>query len=226
MDQIKHFFAAYGKWLTTILAPLGVWGVFVLTFADSALMGLPLDILVSAYIYRDPSRYLQYVVLASAGSAAGCIVLYIIGYTGGEVLLRKRMTPERFEKIHASFDKHEFWELMFPAILPPPMPFKAVVLAAAAFEMRFTHFLLAIFAGRFIRFALEGYIAIKFGPHMVSWVGHVFAHHFKWILLAVAAGLILWLWHGRRRAARKTAARQGGGTEPPALQSKESSSGA
>lgn len=208
MDKLKHIFAAYGKWIIAVLAPLGVWGVFVLTFADAALMGLPLDILVSAYIYHDPSRYFLYVLLASAGSATGCIVLYIIGYTGGEVLLRKRMSPERYDKIRASFDKHEFWALMFPAILPPPTPFKAVVLAAAAFEMRFTHFLLAIFAGRFLRFAIEGYVAMKFGPHVVGWAGHTFAHHFKWILLAVAGVVALWLWYRRRQAAKKAAAKQ------------------
>jgi len=218
LDQIKHIFAAYGKWITAILAPLGVWGVFVLTFADAALMGLPLDILVSAYIYRDPSHYLLYVVLATTGSATGCIVLYIIGYTGGEVLLRKRMSPERFEKIRASFDRHEFWALMFPAMLPPPVPFKAVVLAAAVFEMRFTHFLLAILAGRFIRFAFEGYIVIKFGPPMLNWLGHLFAHHFKWVLIAVAVGLVLWLWHRRRQAAIKQAGeKKRVELEPPAL---------
>ena len=41
---------------------------------------------------------------------------------------------------------------MFPAMLPPPTPFKLFVLAAAVSEMQFSHFLLAIFAGRFVRF--------------------------------------------------------------------------
>lgn len=225
MDKIKHILAAYGKWITAVLAPLGVWGVFVLTFADAALMGLPLDILVSAYIYRDPSRYLLYVLLASAGSAAGSIVLYVIGYTGGEMVLRKRMPPEKFERIKASFDKHEFWALMFPAMLPPPTPFKAVVLAAAVFEMRFSRFLLAIFAGRFVRFALEGYVAMKFGPHVIAWTGHVFAHHFQGVLIVVAAGLALWLWMRRKPAAEKSTAKKEdtAAIDNPALRSEKNS---
>jgi hypothetical protein len=32
----------------------------------------------------------------------------------------------------------------FPAMLPPPTPFKMFVLAASAFEMRLTHFLAAV----------------------------------------------------------------------------------
>ena len=100
---------------------------------DGSFMGMPLDAIFVYYVYTDRSRFLLYVLLGSAGSALGSIVLYVIGYTGGEMLLRKRLSAERFEKIHASFDRHEFWALMFPAMLPPPAPFKIVVLAAAAF---------------------------------------------------------------------------------------------
>ena len=110
---------------------------------------------------------LLYVFLASAGSAVGCTVLYLIGHLGGETLLRKRMSPERFERIHAAFDRHEFWALMFPAMLPPPTPFKLFVLAAAAFEMNFGHFLLAIFLGRFVRFLILSLLTLKFGPDVV-----------------------------------------------------------
>ncbi len=168
MHTIKHIISAYGKWIWGVLAPLGVWGVFAISAVDAAFMGLPMDAIVAGYIYKDPTRYLLYVLLAASGSAVGSIVMYVIGYTGGEVLLRKRLSPERFEKIHASFDKHEFWALMFPAMLPPPTPFKAVVLAAAAFEMSFPRFMLAIFAGRFFRFLILGFLTLRFGPQVVE----------------------------------------------------------
>ena len=45
---------------------------------------------------------------------------------------------------------------MFPAMLPPPTPFKLFVLAAAVSEMSFVHFLLAIFCGRVVRFLTSG----------------------------------------------------------------------
>src|SRR3974390_3115723 len=171
--------SAYGKWIWGILAPLGAWGVFAIAAVDAALMGMPMDAIVAGYIYKHPAKLLLSVLLASAGSALGSIVVYIIGYTGGEMLLRKRLSPQRFEKIHASFERHEFWALMFPAMLPPPMPFKAIALSAAAFEMRFRDFIAAIFAGRFVRFLLLGVLTLKFGPEVVVWVGHLFAHRFK-----------------------------------------------
>jgi membrane protein YqaA with SNARE-associated domain len=201
LNKIKHFVHAYGNWIKHVLAPLGPWGMLAFAAVDGSFLGMPLDAIFVGYVYNDRSRFLMYVLLASAGSAVGSIVLYVIGYTGGEVLLRKRLSPERFEKIHESFEHHKFWELMFPAMLPPPTPFKIVVLAAAAFEMNFAHFLLAIFAGRFVRFLIEALLTLWFGPQIVTLTGSLFAHHFVAILVGVGALVVGWLlW---RRAKRK-----------------------
>jgi membrane protein DedA with SNARE-associated domain len=133
-------------------------------------------------------------VLASLGSAVGSIPLYVIGYLGGEKVLRKRISEERFQKIHQSFDHHEFWALMFPGMLPPPMPFKIFVLGAAVFEMRFTHFLAAIFAGRFVRFLLLSLLTLWFGPQIVQLAGGLFRRHFYWLLAALAViAVVVWL---------------------------------
>jgi membrane protein YqaA with SNARE-associated domain len=199
LHTIKHIISAYGKWVWGLLAPLGIWGVFAISAVDAAFMGLPMDPIVAGYIYKNPHSFLLYVLLAASGSAIGSIVIYVIGYTGGEVLLRKRLSPERFQKIHASFEKHEFLALMFPAMLPPPTPFKAVVLAAAAFEMSFPRFLMAIFAGRFFRFLILGLLTLRFGPQVVELGARVVAHDFKWVLLAVALGLLVWLIWRRRK---------------------------
>ena len=173
---------------------LGVWGVFVMAFADSALLGMPVDFIVATYVYQEPRRMLLYVAMASLGSALGSIPLYIVGYLGGEKVLRKRIPEERFLKIHQSFERNEFWALMFPGMLPPPTPFKVFVLAAAVFEMSFRDFLFAIFAGRFVRFLALSVLVLLFGPQIISHFGGLFKQH--WMLLSGAvleAGLILWL---------------------------------
>jgi membrane protein YqaA with SNARE-associated domain len=204
LNKIKHFGHAYSEWIKHALAPLGPWGMLAFAAVDGSFLGMPLDAIFVGYVYNDRARFLLYVLLASAGSALGSIVIYLIGYAGGEVLLRKRMSPVRFEKIHQSFDRHEFWAVMFPAMLPPPAPFKIVVLAAAAFEMNFAHFLLAIFAGRFIRFLIEALLTLWFGPQIVTLAGNLFAHHFVWILVGVgvvAAGWLVWRWMKQGRTA-------------------------
>ena len=204
MKTIGHILARYSAWILHLLTPLGVWGVFAIAFADSALLGMPVDAIVAFYVYQDHKRLLFYVVMASLGSALGSIPLYIVGYLGGEKVLRKRISEERFLRIHRSFEEHEFWALMFPGMLPPPMPFKIFVLGAAVFEMRFRDFLAAIFAGRFVRFLILALLTLWFGPQIVQLTGTLVREHFAWLLGAVAGGVLVWLL--MRRSKKRTAA--------------------
>lgn len=167
--------------------------MFAIAGLDGSLLGMPVDAVVAAYVYQKPSFFLVYVIMAAAGSTVGSIVIYLIGYKGGEELLRKRIPAERFAKIHAAFEKHPFWALMFPAMLPPPTPFKLFVLAASVSEMQFSHFLLAIFAGRFLRFLLLSILTIKFGPEIVHFTGSVFRTHWQVVLGVAAVGLVIWI---------------------------------
>ena len=201
--MLKHIFSRYTKWIWSWLGPLGPWGVFVFAAVDGSLMGLPLDAVVASYVYNDRGHFLFYVLLASAGSAVGSSVIYLIGYLGGEALLRKRIPAARYEKIHSSFDQHEFWALMFPAMLPPPFPFKLFVLAAAGFEMQFGRFLAAIFAGRFLRFLILALLTLEFGPGLVRVMGDLFRHHLPWVMAVVVVAVIIWwLWRRQRGASR------------------------
>jgi membrane protein YqaA with SNARE-associated domain len=204
LKTIGHILAKYTAWILQLLAPLGVWGVFAIAFADSALLGMPVDAIVAFYVYKDHRQLLFYVLMAALGSTLGSIPLYIIGYLGGEKVLRKRITEERFLQIHRSFEQHEFWALMFPGMLPPPMPFKIFVLAAAVFEMRFRDFLAAIFAGRLVRFLVLALLTLWFGPQIVGLLGTVFRRHIYWVLAAVVLGVLIGLlrWRSRRRIAR------------------------
>ena len=177
-----------------------MWGVFAIAFADSALLGMPVDAVVAVYVYQDHRRFLFYVVMASVGSALGSVPLYLIGYLGGEKVLRKRISEERFQSIHRSFEQHEFWALMFPGMLPPPTPFKIFVLGAAVFEMRFRDFLAAIFAGRFVRFLVLSLLTLWFGQQIVGLLGALVRRHL-WLLVAtIAGGVLIWLlmWRSRR----------------------------
>jgi membrane protein YqaA with SNARE-associated domain len=198
LKSIGHILTRYTAWILGLMKVLGIWGAFVIAFADSALVGMPVDFVVATYVHQDRGRFLLYIAMASLGSALGSIPLYIIGYLGGEKVLRKRISEERFLKIHRSFEQHEFWALMFPGMLPPPMPFKIFVLGAAVFEMRFRDFLVAIFLGRFVRFLVLSMLVLWFGPQIVGLFGGAVKRHWIWILVAALAGICLWLALRRR----------------------------
>jgi membrane protein YqaA with SNARE-associated domain len=203
LKEIGHILARYTAWIMGLLSALGIWGVFVIAFVDSALLGMPVDAIVATYVYRDHQRLLLYVALASLGSALGSVPLYIVGYLGGEKVLRKRISEERFQKIHRSFEQHEFWALMFPGMLPPPMPFKIFVLGAAVFEMRFRDFMAAIFAGRFVRFLVLSLLVLHFGPQIVQIAGALLKQHLYGVLAVIMAAVLLWFLLRWGRSSRK-----------------------
>lgn len=214
MKTMQHILAKYTAFLWAILQPLGIWGVFAIAALDSAAVGLPLDVVVGGYIAQNHSRLLLYVLMAAAGSALGSLVIYAIGFAGGEELLRKRVSPERFQKLHAAFEKHPFWSLMFPAMLPPPTPFKLFALGAAVAEMSISHFILAIFLGRTLRFLVLGILVVKFGPGIIHTSRIFFSHHFHWLVIAALLALVAWLlWRRRRREKALALARTAGITE-------------
>jgi membrane protein YqaA with SNARE-associated domain len=202
---LKHLLAKWTHWVLAILSPFGVWGVAGFAFVDSAFLGMPLDAIVGGYVYAAPRRFLLLSFLAAAGSALGSIVIYWIGYKGGEVLLLKRIGQERFNKIRASFERHEFLALMVPSMLPPPTPFKLFVLSAGIAEMRFSHFLGAIFLGRFTRFLILSLLVVRYGPEIIGFVAGLVHTHAR-VVLAVLAALALlawWLWRLRKRNGRR-----------------------
>ena len=190
---IKHILARYTAFVWAVLKPLGAWGVFAIAALDGAALGLPMDLVIAGYVYANRQRFLLYVIMASAGSALGSLVIYVIGHAGGHELLEKRMSPQRFEKFHSTFEKHPFWSVMFPAMLPPPTPFKLVALTAAASGMTLSHYLLAILAGRFVRFLVLAILTLIFGPEFVQVSSALFSKHGRWVLAGAAVVAIIWL---------------------------------
>jgi membrane protein YqaA with SNARE-associated domain len=197
LKSIKLALTKFGAKLSAILLPLGAWGVFAIAALDG--LGVPTSGGMDAFfifsissVHDKPWRICLYVLATAVGSTLGCAVLYGIGYEGGEALLRKRMSPEKFERTRLSFEKNRVLALMVPAMLPPPFPFKVFVLSAAVFEMKLQHFLAAIFAGRLIRFGATAALIYYFGPGIVAFVTDAFKHHLGLVLLAAGAAVGIW----------------------------------
>jgi uncharacterized membrane protein YdjX (TVP38/TMEM64 family) len=72
--------------------------------------------------------------------------------------------------------------MLLTALLPPPVPFKPFVLAAAVFEVPVASFVSAIALARAIRYFGFGYLAIRYGNDAIPFL----AQH----KLGVAAGVI------------------------------------
>ena len=80
------------KWVYGLALSLGGPGLFVVAFLDSSFISLPQinDLLVVLMVVRNKALMPYYAAMATAGSVAGCYVLYLIAERGGEAFLAKR----------------------------------------------------------------------------------------------------------------------------------------
>ena len=176
---IKQSLQTFGEWLVT----LGPLGLFAISLIDSA--GLPLPggpdavmILLSA---RSHALMPLYAVAASLGSTIGCTFMYWVARRAGMLALRK-IEPARRARIENLLGRYDMLAIMATAILPPPFPFKPFVLSAGVFKLKLSRFIIAVFAGRLVRFSIEGLLAIEFGEA----AGEQIKRHGLKVLLVVA----------------------------------------
>ena len=185
------------------LAKLGFWGVGLIAVIDASSLPVPMDLILAGYVWADKGHFWVYCLMAAAGSAIGGLLPYGLGRAGGELFLLKRVNRERFEAMRTRFERQEFLAVLVPSMLPPPTPWKAFVFAAGVFEMRILPFMLAVFAGRMIRWLALSLLVMKLGPKAVSVMEEVVKDHlglFLAALVLVFAGIGIWAVLKRRKA--------------------------
>ena len=163
---------------------------------DSSSIPVPMDAILALFIWNDKHHFWLYCLMAAAGSAIGGLVPYALGRAGGELFLLKRVNRQRFEQLRNRFQRQEFLAVLIPSTLPPPTPWKLFIFASGVFEMRVANFLLAVFAGRMLRWLVLSVLVLKLGPGAVDLV----AHHALALGLIVGALAVMgfWLWWRRK----------------------------
>ena len=189
MKRLTELSTKYRILLLGFLKPLGFWGVGAVAVLDSSSIPVPMDLIVAGYAWSDPHRFYLYVLMAAIGSAIGGLVPYWLGRAGGEIFLMKRIDRARYEKMRDRFEKQEFLALMIPSMMPPPTPWKVFVFAAGVFEMKMASFMLAVFAGRIVRFGVLCLLTIHYGPQIVHDL--IILMHQHMLAVLVALGVIL-----------------------------------
>jgi membrane protein YqaA with SNARE-associated domain len=217
MKLLGKWLLRYKSFIFGVLGPLGFWGAGLIAAVDSGTIPVPMDVLITTYVWNDRRHFYLYVLLAAAGSAVGGLIPFLLGRAGGELFLLRRIDRARYEQMMARFEKQEFLAMAIPSALPPPTPWKAFAFGAGVFEMPLWLFMLSVFVGRLVRFGVEAVLTIRYGPEIVNVAGRLFRNHLGATLgvlgLLLIGTAVWWLrraQHKRRRAMSADSARLGG----------------
>ncbi len=182
------------------LLALGIPGLFLIAFLDSAGVPLPggVDVVVLLLAWQQPSLFVWIALAASTGSTLGCLVLYRIGRTGGDRAAR-RLDPGKREWVTRKVRENDVFAMLVAVLAPPPFPAKVFMLVAGIVGMSWTRFAGAIFVGRMIRFTGEAYLAVRLGDRAVE----ALQEHYPAIGAALALAVVLYLAVRRLRKRRR-----------------------
>ncbi len=181
------------KWLKQLseyLITFGAFGLFAVALLDSTFVPLPssADALMLLLSTTYPSWMLLYAFMATAGSALGCWILYLISRRAGARALN-RFSEAKQRRVKHLIERYDMMAVLVATLLPPPFPFKLFVVTAGVFRFSLTRFMLAIVVGRGFRFLLEGYFAVRYGPQAKE----ILAKYYPWIGLGLVVAIALFV---------------------------------
>lgn len=188
---MKLLFEKFIKSLTRLsdyLVAFGPFGLFAVAVLDSSFVPLPssADALMLLLTAAHPRWMVLYALVATAGSAVGCLLLYYASRRAGSRALA-RFSQSKQKRVKDLIDRYDVLSVLVASLLPPPFPFKLFIVTAGVFRFSLTRFLVAILLGRGFRFLLEGYFAIRYGVQAKLFL----ARYYPWIGLGLAVVIVV-----------------------------------
>jgi membrane protein YqaA with SNARE-associated domain len=172
------------------LLTLGIPGLFVISFLDSAGVPIPggADLVVLVLAWQSPVHLFAIAVVAAVGSVLGSLVLYRLAHTKGDAVM-SRVPKDKQDRVKEKFRRNDILAVVVAMLGPPPLPTKLFVLVAGVVRMDWRRFTAAVFAGRLARFLGEGYLAVKLGDGAAETI----REHYSSIAGALAAAVLVYL---------------------------------
>ncbi|HEX5707039.1 MAG TPA: VTT domain-containing protein [Pyrinomonadaceae bacterium] len=186
---------------------MGALGFFMLEALNSSFLYLPLanELLMLSQVRagRGGAVWALYVLMAAAGSAAGVALVDPLMRKAGEKGLERFVKPARVRQLKAKLKDKTGRVVFFVSLLPPPFPFRPVMLTASALQSPRRKMLLGVFCGRLVRFTVEAALAVYFGRKLLKYLQSDAFEYLLYAFTAVAvagSALMLWKWLGSGRA--------------------------
>ncbi len=205
-SKLEHTLLLYGGW--------GLVGIATLDSAGLSMPGVK-DFLLIYLSSRDPSKAWIYAAGCTLGTATGSFFIYFIGHTGARLLKRKPSDRE-MSRAKKWLIKNDFLTVLVASLLPPPLPFKPILLGSGALKISPFRFTCALLLGGSLRFGAEAWIGVRYGmggedflKRNVIWISLGF------VAIVVVSALVhrWWKGPGDKDETSTTSATSSGGTQ-------------
>ncbi len=180
------------EWTKEVFAPMGVWGLFLLSFIEASFFPVPIETLLFILVLANPESALFYAFIATVGSTLGGIGGYYIGYVGEMTVLEKMFKREKIDKAHQLFNKYGWWAVFIGGFTP--LPYKLFTIASGVFYIDLKKFISASIISRGLRFFAEAILLMLYGQIIIDFLNK----HFNLITIVIVVLLIAGYWLYRK----------------------------
>ncbi len=176
------------EWSRDVFIPLGVPGLFVISFVEASFFPVPPDVILIPLVLHDPGGGLLYGFVATLGSVLGALFGYLIGLKGGRPLAVKIVGEDRICRAEDYFNKYGVWMVGLAAFTP--IPYKVFTITSGALKLKnLRGFVVASVIGRGGRFIAEAVIIMLYGEAIINFM----KTYFEYLTLAVAGIVVIFL---------------------------------
>ncbi|MFV1951633.1 MAG: YqaA family protein [Nitrospinota bacterium] len=152
--------------------PYGIWALFILAFCESSFFPIPPDPLLIALAISLPAKSFRFAFVCSIASVIGGMFGYFIGYelmdSIGRPILEFYNAMDRYEDIQTLYRNYDAWAVGIAGFTP--IPYKVFTIAAGAFKIDLSVFILASAVSRSARFFIVAGLIYRFGKPIRSFI--------------------------------------------------------
>lgn len=173
------------RWLLRFGGP----GLILIGIVDNSAIPIPggMDVAVILLTAHHREWWWYYGLMATVGAVLGGYITFRLAEKGGKEGLEKKIGKQRSEKVYKKFEKRGFDTIALGAVIPPPFPMVPVLMAAGVMQYPKKQFLMALTAGRAVRFFAIAFLGKTYGTAIIGWL----SRYYKPFLYAlIAAGVL------------------------------------
>ncbi|GIN63480.1 cytochrome b561 [Robertmurraya siralis] len=155
------------------LMEYGIWGLALVSFADSSFFPIPPDVLLIPMGIAKPDSVLFYAFITTLTSVIGALLGWYIGKKLGRPVLTYLFKEDKVQKVEHYFTKYGPMAILMAALTP--VPYKIFTIFAGVSRIRLRTLVVWSIIGRGARFFAEALLILFLGAQAKTFIDENFA---------------------------------------------------